>query len=175
MSCCKCFLFDIPCLRAASGVPKWVQDDNEALVQAYNDVHVIELQTRLGTCFDWLCEIKAEFEAETIPKPAWWDMLVNNKLLNFAAKALRYYFVTAGLANAGNTGTYTPEVEIYNMKVTRATLREQADLLWSEAVKWLNDNAEIIGMECWLENRFCEVKSCDNCKKTATVRFFGIF
>lgn len=171
MSCCNCNLFDIACLRAAAGIPAWAQNDNENLVQAYNDVITIELEPKLGACFAYFCELKAQIDDGSITEPAWWDELINKKLLNFAAKALKYYFVTAGLASGGNTGTFTAETDPYNIKVTRASLNEQANLLWNEVVKWLNKNAEQHQIECWLNNGACN----DSCKKSTTLKFFGIY
>lgn len=162
MSCCNCNLFDLACLRRNAGIPKWVQDDNENLQRAYNDTIVMQLKMNLGACFDYFCELKQQIDDLIISKPVWWDTLINDKLLNYSAKSLYYYFMLAGLAGGGNNGTYTAETNNENIRLTNTIVFKQVQILWDEVKKWLDEHSEEYNIDCWLVNPQCEAKCNKN-------------
>jgi hypothetical protein len=159
MACCNCQLFTLDCLRAIAGIPRWVQNDNENLVSAYNDVVKIELEMRLGDCFAYFCDLKQQIEDNIITKPVWWDVFINGKLMYFAGKMLKYYAMLSGISSINNESTVTAETQSDNFKVASSATYKQAMVLWEESKKWLDKNAKEYEITCWTPS------GCDTCKK----------
>jgi len=148
MSCCPCNLFDLECLRERAGVPAYVTNDNHTLVYALHSTNE-EMQKNLGACFDYLCELKTQIEQLLIAEPTWWQTLVNKKLLPYASKVFRKYFLQAGLVSGNNEGTVTADAQAQNYKLAISALFAQSNELWKEVEKWLNENAEANNISCW--------------------------